>query len=969
MPVLPDCINRFCSNCGYFLNRAGNGLRRLLLYLRYRKKLVALAIGFAGLAGVVPIMALGGHQLVEAVDSAAFCTETCHTVHYAEAVTYKESPHKEVACAQCHVGTGPENLVRSKIRGLSDIVPAITGNYEKPIPTPLQDRRPSSETCEKCHSSDMFFGDMPLIKTTYATDTANTKSTHTLVLKVDGGKQEVATGIHWHSTAKVWYLPLDDKQQKIGWVATENASGGITEYINPNLIDQITPELIQQKKQLMDCVDCHNRATHLFRSPDELIDAALSDGSIDITLPSIKQQAIEALVPQNDSLKQADAKIDQIKDFYETAYPQIVAEKADSTDSTLAKLKEIATLTTFADGLDWNTYPTNSAHNKPSDNMTVDFNAISLDGESPGCFRCHGTMVEVANPVGASLAEVLNGLSLTQARQQMVTTTIDFNKTGTKTGVLNADCNACHHTLDEPFASPLAPATPHPIDGLDDCLVCHSPTATQPFKITHPWSTNEACSSCHQSAPKLKTLPSSIPPADAKPIPHPTNKLENCLSCHGPSGTKPFTQDHPWSTNDTCATCHNSSPKPASIPSSAITPAMEINHATTGLSSCSACHNNLGLAPFPADHTGRPDSLCTICHQPGPVSAQSEPSLPQATAISHSISGLGNCISCHNETGPGPFPPDHAGRPNSFCTICHQASPASLPPTLPLSPPPGTTSPPADVAALYTTYCAACHGANLQGGSGPALTTTALSGRTLTRVTNDIANGVGSMPGYSSSLNSAQISALAAYLKGTTITVPSAPTGLSATAISATQVNLTWTDNANNESGFLIQRATDNTFSTNLVTLTVGANIRSYNDTSVIAGTTYYFRVFATGSAGNSAASNIASVTTPAAALAPLIAHTTSGYTDCLACHAATSFRPLPSSHAGRTNSTCTTCHQASGSTAAPMLTVGAPRLGHNLDSQRQNCLSCHDRGRTRPFPSDHTGRTNITCLVCHRTR
>jgi FtsP/CotA-like multicopper oxidase with cupredoxin domain len=74
--------------------------------------------------------------------------------------------------------------------------------------------------------------------------------------------------------------------------------------------------------------------------------------------------------------------------------------------------------------------------------------------------------------------------------------------------------------------------------------------------------------------------------------------------------------------------------------------------------------------------------------------------------------------------------------------------------------------------------------------------------------------------------------------------VPAAPTGLTATAPPVNQIVLAWTDNANNETGFRIERATDNTFTTGLTTFTINtANLTSFADTSIVAGTTYYYRV------------------------------------------------------------------------------------------------------------------------------
>ncbi|GEM_PF-6783102 len=93
---------------------------------------------------------------------------------------------------------------------------------------------------------------------------------------------------------------------------------------------------------------------------------------------------------------------------------------------------------------------------------------------------------------------------------------------------------------------------------------------------------------------------------------------------------------------------------------------------------------------------------------------------------------------------------------------------------------------------------------------------------------------------------------------------PQGPTGLTATAASTAQVNLTWVDNANNESGFRIERSTTTAFTANLVMATAAANISNYSDITVTASTAYHYRLFAFNAAGDSPTSNTASVTTPA---------------------------------------------------------------------------------------------------------
>jgi hypothetical protein len=89
---------------------------------------------------------------------------------------------------------------------------------------------------------------------------------------------------------------------------------------------------------------------------------------------------------------------------------------------------------------------------------------------------------------------------------------------------------------------------------------------------------------------------------------------------------------------------------------------------------------------------------------------------------------------------------------------------------------------------------------------------------------------------------------------------PNAPSGLTATATSSTQVNLAWTDNSTDETGFRIQRSTDGaTWAT--VTDTAD-NATSYSDTGLTAETTYYYRVRALGEEANSAYTASASDTT-----------------------------------------------------------------------------------------------------------
>jgi FtsP/CotA-like multicopper oxidase with cupredoxin domain len=97
--------------------------------------------------------------------------------------------------------------------------------------------------------------------------------------------------------------------------------------------------------------------------------------------------------------------------------------------------------------------------------------------------------------------------------------------------------------------------------------------------------------------------------------------------------------------------------------------------------------------------------------------------------------------------------------------------------------------------------------------------------------------------------------------------VPLAPTILSATPGATTTVNVAWTDNATNETGFSVQRASDAAFTKSLSTKTAAGAVTgptgSYLATGLTAGKVYYFRVAATNAVGTSAYSTAVTITAP----------------------------------------------------------------------------------------------------------
>ena len=113
-------------------------------------------------------------------------------------------------------------------------------------------------------------------------------------------------------------------------------------------------------------------------------------------------------------------------------------------------------------------------------------------------------------------------------------------------------------------------------------------------------------------------------------------------------------------------------------------------------------------------------------------------------------------------------------------------------------------------------------------------------------------------------------------------TAPAAPSNLAAAPASGTQINLSWSDNALTETGFIVQRKQGATGTYDQVAI-VPPNSTSYLDGELLAGTTYYYRVQAANFVSNSDFSNEASAATPVPPATPSNAHPTAVTTTSIA--------------------------------------------------------------------------------------
>ncbi len=320
-------------------------------------------------------------QVHHFMDGAEFCGTACHSVMGPEWVTYQASPHARVKCVECHVGEGMGAFINSKINGLWQVLSVTFDLYERPIPTPVHQLRPARETCEKCHWPEKNYGTLLKTFTRYRLDEASSRIFTTLNIKIDAGRAGDDTGIHWHVSPEneIRYSSLDDKRTGFRWVEVRKPGGGYHRYQNSRLTahelaaaNHEDPE--DHNIRIMDCVDCHNRATHIYEPLADAVDSRIRAGLLDRSLPYLKREAVSVLTNRYTSQPAAFSGIEKhIKGFYQRHYPDLAGSRIALIDSTVQVLQNIYARNIHPRmNITWDSYPSHIGHRG-----------------NTGCFRCH----------------------------------------------------------------------------------------------------------------------------------------------------------------------------------------------------------------------------------------------------------------------------------------------------------------------------------------------------------------------------------------------------------------------------------------------------------------------------------------------------------------------------------------------------------------------------------------------------
>ena len=394
-----------------------------------RRKFIFFVAATIGFLLILSIAVIEGYHYTE---STAFCGKLCHTVMEPEYTAWSNSPHARVKCAECHIGPGAEWFVKTKLSGLRQVYKVLTHTWPTPIETPVENLRPARDTCEQCHWPEKFYSGRYKNFYHYASDEKNSPREITLLLKTGGVPMApLAKGIHWHIGTEVYYQARDVKRQDIPYIRVREKDGRITEYMDTEK-PFAKNEISTTGQRRMDCIDCHNRPTHIYRSPGQEMDENFVSGHIDRSLPYIRKISIEILTKPYKSGEEANAAISSgIKEYYKVNYPEISTGKSAAIDRAVEHVQDIYARNFFPKmKTAWNTHINNISHFL-----------------SPGCFRCH-----------------------------------DGKHKSSDGRVISKDCNLCHQVAGQKQEN-IAPGTVvrdfiHPVDIGDElvktnCSDCH----------------------------------------------------------------------------------------------------------------------------------------------------------------------------------------------------------------------------------------------------------------------------------------------------------------------------------------------------------------------------------------------------------------------------------------------------------------------------------------------------------------
>lgn len=455
-------------------------------------------------------------------ESVPFCGALCHTPMEPEYVAYQSSPHARVKCVECHVGTGVSWFVKSKLSGLYQVYAVATGSYPRPIPTPIDNLRPSRETCEECHWPGKYLGTKLRQRPYFRYDEKNTAEQISMGVKIGGRLFQSIHFAHIADPKEINFVALDRAETQIPWVKVTRHDGSTEEYVSLDF-QGAAEELTAAPKIKMDCLGCHNRPAHIFWTPTLGVDVLMTAKRISPDLPWIKRVAVDALIEEYPDRDSAHKGLRQtLTSFYENEYPKVYLEQKQELESAIEAVIFIYDRNVFHDmKVNWTTYADNIGHKN-----------------WPGCFRCHDDRhVSESGKVLSRDCSSCHTMPIRGPLQEMGTAELDSNSglpwhpmelLGNHAAMMCSDCHA------PGFRPPT------------DCASCHGLDVSAPMM-------SGSCDYCHANNQDIKTVEDCVNcHSGNREGLHIVNEHTeaSCIDCHKP---------HIWLVKDrpTCLQCHD----------------------------------------------------------------------------------------------------------------------------------------------------------------------------------------------------------------------------------------------------------------------------------------------------------------------------------------------------------------------------------------------------------------------------
>lgn len=369
---------------------------------------------------VIGVVSYTGFTYTESV---RFCGQFCHTVMEPEYITYQNSAHSRVPCVDCHIGANAGGFTKSKITGIRMIFATLFNRFDRPITTPITSLRPTREVCEQCHRPEKFHGDKLYIKDGYLPDEKNTHVQTVLLMRVGSGgyRGQVAQGIHWHVSANhhTYYEVDPERPGTIGRIKLVDHDGSVVIYQRG---DQQKPPAGERRPnyRLMDCLDCHNRPSHVFLSPDEALDGKISTGAIPPELPFVKRLGLELVQRPYAGKEQARRQIAEgVEEWYGRNYPELKRSATRQLVKASAGIYQAWSENVFPEmKIFWHSYDSRLGHR-----------------DDTGCFRCH--TAELVSREGRAISHDCNLCHVVLADRQPAPDIMRILQGSRVPGVLN----------------------------------------------------------------------------------------------------------------------------------------------------------------------------------------------------------------------------------------------------------------------------------------------------------------------------------------------------------------------------------------------------------------------------------------------------------------------------------------------------------------------------------------------------